>query len=126
LYCLPYFYAEDCEKDQVFDVTVPIEVKSDEIHAPPRHIVFDGVTLTPIKEIFSFRKTGDVHSFWFKNESDEPFVLEVKSGNALLNLVRGLFKREQITVKSSTRIVRMSGYRKKQNYYKLINPELVE
>jgi hypothetical protein len=123
---LPYFYTEDCEKDQVFDVTVPIKIKPDENNILPKHMVFNNLTLNPIKEIFSFRKTGDAYLFWFKNEDNEPFSLEVKSGNVLLPLMRSLFKREQITFKSSSRIVRMGGYRNKQNYYKLINPELVE
>jgi hypothetical protein len=126
LYCLPYFYVEDCGKDWVFDNTVPVPAESDE-HPFPSQITFEGLILSPVKEVYAFRKnTGDKHLFWFRDQKNHPYVIEVRSGNTLISLFRSLFKRQRIKINCTGRVVRLSGYRGRQTYYKLLNPEFVE
>lgn len=126
LYCLPYFYAEDCGKDWVFENTEPVNFEGNDEHPFPKHITFEGLILSPIKEVYAFRKTGDKHLFWFKDQKNHPFVFEIKTGNTLISLFRSLFKRQKITIDCSVRAVKLNGPRRRQSYYKILDPELCE
>lgn len=129
LYCLPYFYVEDCENDWVFDNTTLVSNKDFNDQYPfPTHttITVRGAKLTPLREVYAFRKSGERHIFWFKTEDNEPTAVEIKAGNTLLPLFRSLFKRESVRLNGTARIVRLGGARRKFAYYKLNQIEFAE
>lgn len=101
LYKLPYFYVEDTGLDCIVDSTQSYDVSPDRDHAE--------YTLTPVKEIFRSRKGGEIVQFWYQDQNNYPVLIECKSTDQLLNMLRGLFKQSKIQVRSYTKLMRVSG-----------------
>jgi hypothetical protein len=125
LYCLPYFYVEDCQNDWVFENTTTVSEKISE-DPFPTHITVIGLELTPLREVYAFRKTGEKYVFWFKTRENEPVAIEIKTGNTLLPLFRSIFKRPSVKFNGTARVVSLGGARRNSGFYKLNQIEFVE
>ena len=101
LYKLPYFYIEDTGIDSVVESTVSYE--------QPLNRDYADYTLTPVKEIFHSRKGGETVQFWYQNQNNHAVLVECRSTDQLVNMLRGLFRQPQIQVKSYTKLVAFDG-----------------
>ena len=101
LYKLPYFYVEDCGVDSV--------VESTQSYEKPLNREYADYTLTPVREIFRTRKSGETVQFWYKNQDNHPVLIECRGTDHLLNMLRGLFQQSKIQVRSYTKLVAFDG-----------------
>ena len=117
LYKLPYFYTEDIALD--FIVT-----STDNHETSPRreHTEY---TLTPVKEVFCTRKgRGEMVQFWYRDQDNYPVLIECKSTDQLLTMLRGLFRQSRLQVKSYAKLFAFNGFREHRGL-KLFAWELV-
>lgn len=101
LYKLPYFYTEDCGIDFVVESTQRYEHPLNRTHAE--------YTLTPVKEIFRTRKSGEMVQFWYRDQDNHAVLIECRATDNLLSMLRGLFKQSKIQVQSYTKLVGLDG-----------------
>ena len=96
---LPYFYAEDQDRERlkqlIKDKTLSedwignamLKVGGKETHA-----------LMPLMKIFRSRKSGEAQEYWFQNQVGQPVLWSVANTNPLRSVVDSLFVRSQVTV----------------------------
>lgn len=126
VYSLPYFYVEDIEKDEIFESVRSLDVIDNDDYPFPRHFSFNDIELYPVKEIFSYRKGGDICTFWFKSQSNEPYTIEVRKDNSLIKFVRSIFKQEKVKINGQGK-VRSLKYNGQRYYYcKMFDTELAQ
>ena len=101
LYKLPYFYTEDCGIDYIISKTASFET------SPRREYV--EYNLTPVAEIFRTRKGGELVQFWYKDQNNHAVLIECRATDNLLSMLRGLFQRPNIQVRSHTKLVGFDG-----------------
>lgn len=101
LYKLPYFYTEDTAKDFVVESTQSYNQPLNRTHAE--------YTLTPVKEIFRTRKSGETVQFWYKDQDNHAVLIDCRATDNLLAMLRGLFKQPKIQVQSYTKLVGFDG-----------------
>lgn len=101
LYKLPYFYTEDCGIDSVIESTQNYE--------QPLNREFTEYTLTPVKEIFRTRKSGEIVRFWYKDQDQHPVLIECRGTDQFLSVLRGLFRQPKIQVRSYAKLVGFDG-----------------
>jgi hypothetical protein len=116
LYKLPYFYTEDCGID--------IVVESTESYERPLNRTHDKYTLTPVKQIFRTRKSGEIVQFWYRDQDRHAVLIQCKGTDPLLNMLRGLFSQPQIHVQSHVKLAAFDGPHE-QKALKLFSWELV-
>jgi hypothetical protein len=116
LYKLPYFYVEDTSIDSVIESTQSYE--------RPLNRTYDKYTLTPVKQIFRTRKSGEMVQFWYKDQDNHTVLIECRGTDSLLNMLRGLFSQPQIQVQSYVKLVAFDGPHE-QKALKLFSWELV-
>ena len=116
LYKLPYFYTEDRGIDSVIEST-----QSYKRHLNRTH---DKYTLTPVKQIFRTRKSGEMVQFWYQDQDRHPVLIECRGTDPLLNMLRGLFSQPQIQVQSYVKLIGFDGPHE-QKALKLFSWELV-
>jgi hypothetical protein len=116
LYKLPYFYVEDCGVDSVIESTQSYEKPINRDHAE--------YTLTPVKQIFRTRKSGETVQFWYKDQNNHAVLIECRGTDPLLNMLRGLFSQPRIQVQSYTKLVAFDGPHEEKGL-KLFSWELV-
>lgn len=116
LYKLPYFYIEDCGIDSVVESTQSYECPLNRTH--------DKYTLTPVKEIFRTRKSGELVQFWYKNQDQHAALIQCKGTDPLLPMLRGLFSQPQIQVQTYVKFTAFDGPHE-QKALKLFSWELV-
>lgn len=126
LYSLPYFYVEDVQKDEIFEVTESLSVAEHKDHPFPKHFNFEKLELYPVKEIFSYRKTGDLCTFWFRSQSNEPYTIEVRKDNSLVKIIRSLFKQQKITLNGQGKVRSLSRNGQRFYYCKMFDTELAQ
>lgn len=88
---LPFFYQEDLDYDDLTARVVPVR--------PWAQTLQQALTankeirkLTPVKKIFHSRKSGEYWQYWFTDDLEQPVLWTVRSTNALISVVDGLFK----------------------------------
>lgn len=101
LYKLPYFYTEDTALDFVVESTVTHDQSPRRDHAD--------YTLTPIKEVFRTRKSGEIVQFWYRDQDNHAVLIECRATDNLLTMLRGLFKQPKIQVQTYTKLVGFDG-----------------
>ena len=101
LYKLPYFYVEDCGVDSVIESTQSYEKSLNRNYAE--------YTLTPVREIFRTRKSGEIVQFWYKNQDNHAVLIECRGTDTFLSMLRGLFQQPKIQVRSYTKLVAFDG-----------------
>lgn len=101
LYKLPYFYTEDRGIDGIVELTTSYEQSPRRDHAE--------YTLTPVKEIFRTRKSGEIVQFWYKDQDNHAVLIECRATDNLSTMLRGLFKQPKIQVQSYTKLVGFDG-----------------
>lgn len=116
LYKLPYFYTEDCGIDSVIESTVSYEQPLNRTH--------DRYTLTPVKQIFRTRKSGEMVQFWYRDQDRHAVLIECRGTDPLLSVLRGLFWQPQIQVQSYVKLVGFNGPHEEKGI-KLFSWELV-
>jgi hypothetical protein len=116
LYKLPYFYVEDCGIDSVIDSTQRYE--------KPLNRDYAVYTLTPVKQIFRTRKSGETVQFWYQDQHNHAVLIECRGTDPLLSLLRGLFRELKIQVQSYTKLVGFDGPHE-EKALKLFSWELV-
>lgn len=116
LYKLPYFYTEDCGIDSVIESTQSYERPLNRTH--------DRYTLTPVKQIFRTRKSGEMVQFWYQDQDRHAVLIECRATDPLLRMLRGLFSQPQIQVQSHVKLAAVDGPHE-QKALKLFSWELV-
>jgi len=101
LYKLPYFYIEDTGIDSIVNTTASYEKPLNRDHVE--------YTLTPVKEIFRTRKGGETVQFWYYDQDNHAVLVECRGTDALLPMLRGLFRQPKIQVRSWTKLVGFDG-----------------
>lgn len=115
LYRLPYFYFEDLDIDQIVANTNsanPIQTNEMTTH-----------TLVPLSKVFTSRRSGDYHQFWFRTEDNSAAMMPIKSDNVLLPLFTSLFKQEKIQFRCYMKTKKLKSVPNRY-YYHLYNLEL--
>lgn len=116
LYKLPYFYTEDIGIDSVIESTQSYERSLNRTH--------DRYTLTPVKQIFRTRKSGETVQFWYRDQDQHAVLIQCKGTDPLLPMLRGLFSQPQIQVQSYVKFAAFDGPHE-QKALKLFSWELV-
>lgn len=115
LYKLPYFYEEDITLDRIVEQTVS---------GSNRRVESKILELTPLEQVFQSRKGAEVIQFYYRDQHNVAAVVQVRTQDPLLPMIRGLFKQPQIRVQTHLLPTYIRGG-KKHLVNKLANWELV-
>jgi hypothetical protein len=119
LYRLPYFWQEDLALDQVFEGASQID-----LDGPAMYSVTTHTQLTPVREVFKSRKSGDFVQFWFQDTDGHRALYEVKSDNKLISVFRSLYRQPSLQVKAQAQMQALRGSHIRTRFWRLSNLEL--
>jgi hypothetical protein len=119
LYRLPYFYAEDTGLDHVMSQT-----QSASMTAAATAKIAGKFTL--VKKIFCSRAGAGSHwQFWFvRNNSPEPYLVEIKDDNVLYKLFDTLTQQPQMFSAGTTHFKHHRGHYRDRVYIKMTQVDL--
>jgi hypothetical protein len=101
LHRLPYFYAEDMAREELYKKIAGSGVEPDWLHnSLAQFSGHETHTLTPVMTIFRSRKGRESHEYWFQNETGQPVLWSVLHGNPLRSVIQSVFERNSITIQA--------------------------
>ena len=101
LHRLPYFYAEDMAREELYKKIAGSGVEPDWLHnSLTQFSGHETHTLTPVMTIFRSRKGRESHEYWFQNETGQPVLWSVLHGNPLRSVIQSVFERNSITIQA--------------------------
>jgi hypothetical protein len=120
LYRLPYFYAEDTGLDHVMSQTQSVSI----VNNATAKIAGK---FTLVKKIFCSRANAKSHwQFWFvRNNSPEPYLVEIKDDNVLYKLFDTLTQQPQMFSAGTTHFKHHRGHYRDRVYIKMTQVDLV-
>jgi len=119
LYRLPYFYAEDTGLDHVMSQTQSASITD----ASTAKIAGK---FTLVKKIFCSRANAKSHwQFWFvRNNSPEPYLVEIKDDNVLYKLFDTLTREPQMFSAGTTHVKHHRGHYRDRIYIRMTQVDL--
>lgn len=110
---LPYFYAEDQNREQLKQLIKDKSLTPDWIVNATLLTIKETHVLTPVMKIFRSRRGSETQEYWFQNHVGQPVLWSVLNANALRSVVDSLFMRSQITVSAYFHTGQVAG----QDFY---------
>jgi hypothetical protein len=121
LYRLPYFWQEDQALDRVFESATDLGSEF-----PGGLTVHMTATLTPIREVFKSRKSGDLVQFWFANSDGQRCLYDVRADNKLISVFRSLFRQPSLQVECDAQRQTLPGSHIRTRFWRLMNLEIAQ
>jgi hypothetical protein len=119
LYRLPYFWQEDLALDRIFEQATDLGSEF-----PGGLTVHMTAPLTPIREVFKSRKSGDFVQFWFANSDGQRCMYDVRADNKMISVFRSLFRRPSLQVECDAQRQTLPGSHIRTRYWRLMNLEI--
>lgn len=119
LYRLPYFWQEDLALDRIFEQAT--DLGSEFPGGLTVHMI---APLTPIREVFKSRKSGDFVQFWFANSDGQRCMYDVRADNKLISVFRSLFRQSSLQVECDAHRQTLPGSHIRTRFWRLMNLEI--
>jgi hypothetical protein len=119
LYRLPYFWQEDLALDRVFEQATDLGSEF-----PGGLTVHMTAPLTPIREIFKSRKSGDLVQFWFANSDGQRCMYDVRADNKMISVFRSLFRQPSLQVECDAHRQALPGSHIRTRFWRVMNLEI--
>jgi hypothetical protein len=84
-------------------------IESTQSYEKPLNRDYAEYTLTPVKQIFRTRKSGETVQFWYQDQDNHAVLIECRGTDQLVTMLRGLFRQSKIQVRSYTKLVAFDG-----------------